>query len=143
MRLANLDGTPLGSIKRHQNLELLHRTEWWAWWSDEHLTTAIGLPEALCPEGLSVDAIALMDQVWLGGIILPQCGWALLAKIENVVTRERVCLSSNQELSRCQEKLTLRFLDGAERVLYRCCVEDEGICQCDIVANLPCRNFIV
>lgn len=63
VRLANLDGTPLGSIRCHHNLELLHRTEWWAWWSDKRLTTAIGLPELLCPERLSADAIALIDEV--------------------------------------------------------------------------------
>jgi len=135
VRLANLDGTPSGSIRCHQNLELLHRTEWWAWWSDERLTTAIGLPETLCPEGLSVDAIALMDEVWLGGVISPECGWALLAKIQSIVTCEKVCFADGGEFSRCQKKLTLRFFDGKESVLYLCCVEDDGLYQCDIVAD--------
>lgn len=77
-----------------------------------------------------------MEQVWLGGVVTPQCGWALLAKIQNIVTREKVHLSDmDGDFSECQKKLTLRFFDGKERVLYLCCVEDDGLYQCDIVAD--------
>lgn len=61
LRLAQLDGAALHDIRCQQNVDLIHRTDWWAWWSDERLTTAIGLSEDLQPKGLSADAIALID----------------------------------------------------------------------------------
>jgi hypothetical protein len=64
LRLAALDNTPIAVIRQSSNAELVHRTEWWAWWSDERLTTAIGLPESLCPESLSPDAVSLISEVW-------------------------------------------------------------------------------
>ncbi|MBE9137972.1 hypothetical protein IQ254_12350 [Nodosilinea sp. LEGE 07088] len=63
-RLAQLDGTPWSEIRHTEDVQLLHREEWWAWWSDEQLTTAIGLPESLCPETLSTDAVLLISEVW-------------------------------------------------------------------------------
>ncbi|MEO0769947.1 MAG: hypothetical protein AAFY72_11030 [Cyanobacteria bacterium J06649_4] len=136
VRLANLDGTPLGSIRCHHNTELLHRTEWWAWWSDERLTTAINLPPELCAEGLSTDAIALMDQVWLGGAIAPQCGWALLARVRQILACEKLH-SSNERNATCREKLALQFSDQSQGVLYRCYIEKNGNYQCDIASELP------
>lgn len=54
VRLAQLDGTLPEEIRHTGSVELLHRTEWWAWWSDQQLTTAIGLPEELQPDRKSV-----------------------------------------------------------------------------------------
>ncbi|MEL7358240.1 MAG: hypothetical protein AAFN40_16955 [Cyanobacteria bacterium J06560_6] len=136
VRLAQLDGTAVGDIKCQQDIELLHRTDWWAIWSDGRLTTAIGLPEDLCPEGLSVDAIALIDEVWMGGAIAPQCGWALLAKVERIVACERVGVSCGEETSASQEKLTLQFNDNQEGTLYRCYVRKSNDYECDIVTAL-------
>jgi hypothetical protein len=137
MRLANLDGTSLNSIRCHDNIALLHRTEWWAWWSDERLTTAIGLPPELCPEMLSVDAIALIDNVWLGGAIAPQCGWALLAKVDRILSRERHSCFTGRKIFGCQEKLTVRFSDKKARTLYLCYTHNQGLCQCDILTDSP------
>ncbi|MEL6780365.1 MAG: hypothetical protein AAFO06_24315 [Cyanobacteria bacterium J06597_16] len=81
LRLAQLDGTAVGDIRCQQDIELLHRTDWWAWWSDERLTTAIGLPESLRPAHLSADATALFFEVWMSGLIAPECGWAVLVHI--------------------------------------------------------------
>ena len=75
VRLAYLDGTPLRNIRVAAEVELVHRTEWWAWWSDERLTTAIALPDSLQPIGLSVDAVLLIDQVWCSRTAVPRCGW--------------------------------------------------------------------
>jgi hypothetical protein len=137
IRLANLDGTSLNSIRCHHNIGLLHCTEWWAWWSDERLTTAIGLPRELCPEILSADAIALIDEVWIGGVIAPQCSWALLAKVDRILTRERDHLFRDGEISRCQEKLTVRFLDEKARTLYLCYTHNQGLYQCDVLTDSP------
>jgi hypothetical protein len=57
VRLAGLDQTPIEEIRYSADAELIHRIEWWAWWSDELLTMTIGLPESLQPQGLSSDAV--------------------------------------------------------------------------------------
>jgi len=89
IRLAALDGTPWSEIRQAEGVYLLHREEWWAWWSDEQLTTAISLPESLCPQSLSLDAIELISEVWESYGGAPACGWATLARVEQVLSRER------------------------------------------------------
>ncbi|NEQ42049.1 MAG: hypothetical protein F6K00_00220 [Leptolyngbya sp. SIOISBB] len=90
LRLAALDQTPITSIRQASNVELVHRTEWWAWWSDERLTTAIGLPESLCPESLSPDAVSLISEVWESDSPAPECGWRTLAQVQQILREERV-----------------------------------------------------
>ena len=135
LRLAQLDGAALQDIRCQQNVDLIHRTDWWAWWSDEQLTTAIGLSEDLQPKGLSADAISLMDQVWMGRAIAPQCGWALLASVKQIVSCARIQLVRERDAFRCHDKLTLRFTDGEERVLHRYETLSKGVYQCDIATE--------
>jgi hypothetical protein len=119
IRLAGLDGTPWSEIGHAEDVQLLHREEWWAWWSDERLTTAIGLPESLCPQCLSPDAIALISEVWESNAMTPHCGWATLARVEQVLSRER---RPRPEATDgydwiTLEQLTVRFTDSSEGVL--------------------------
>lgn len=134
LRLAQLDSTALENIKHTSGLELRYRTDWWALWSDNRLTTAIGLPEDFRPNGLSADAASLIDEVWLGGAIAPQCGWALLAKIDRILTCERVYFFKEREVSLCQENLTLQFADNEQGILSRCCARIGSRYQCDLIA---------
>ena len=133
LRLAQLDSTALENIKHSSGLELRYRTDWWAIWSDNCLTTAIGLPEDFRPEGLSADAIALIDEVWIGGASTPQCGWPLLARVEQILTCERVYFLEEKEFALCQENLTLRFIDNQEGALSRCYARIGSCYRCDLI----------
>ena len=122
LRLAALDRTPIASIRHNPNVELVHRTEWWAWWSDERLTTAIGLPESLCPELLSADAVSLISEVWESDSPAPQCGWRTLASIQRILQTENI--SANQGLRALSSfeqvtKLTVIFPNQEVGCLYR------------------------
>lgn len=134
LRLAQLDSTALEDIKHSQDVELRHRTDWWALWSDNRLTTAIGLPEALHPNGLSADAISLIEEVWIGGDFTPQCGWALLARVDRILDCERVYFFEERDFVLCQENLTLRFVDHEVGRLLRCSAKIDNCYQCDLIA---------
>ncbi|PSB23145.1 hypothetical protein C7B61_11600 [filamentous cyanobacterium CCP1] len=121
VRLAGLDQTPIAEIRYTADAELIHRTEWWAWWSDELLTIAIGLPESLNPQGLSTDAVELMSDVWGSDSPQPQCGWRTLAKIQSILYREPLSVTTdlrNSQFATC-ECLIVEFFDGNQRSLYR------------------------
>lgn len=134
-RLAALDQTPMAGIRQAPNAELVHRTEWWAWWSDERLTTAIGLPESLCPESLSTDAVALISEVWESDSPAPQCGWQTLAWIQCILQSEDMSVSIGLERFSSGvrvTKLTVSFQNQGQGVLYRYSQSfDEGY-TCDI-----------
>ena len=119
IRLAILDDTPWAEIQQADAVNLIHREEWWAWWSDERLTTAISLPSSLCPQSLSPAAIGLISEVWESDGGVPACGWATLARVEHVLSRER--LPSPENTGGYDwvtlEQLTVRFSDGSEGVL--------------------------
>jgi hypothetical protein len=120
-RLAQLDGTPVDQIQHTPNVYLVHRTEWWAWWSDERLTGAISLPDSLCPEGLSTDAVELISEVWDSASPPPQCGWSTLANVEAIVRRERLTLDRPILIpleGESLERLTVRFQNEGQGVLY-------------------------
>jgi hypothetical protein len=142
VRLAYLDGTPLRNIRVAAEVELVHRTEWWAWWSDERLTTAIALPEILQPIGLSADAVLLIDQVWCSRTAVPRCGWRVLANVQRLLGRETLAIAPRMSDFRSStwERLTVEFLDGQRGVLYRFWQggEDEYLCQID---SEPPVNF--
>jgi hypothetical protein len=139
VRLAKLDGTFLSDIRCHQNVELLHRTDWWAWWSDERLTAAIGLPDNLRPETLSSDAAALIFEVWIGSLIAPQCGWIVLTQVKSVLRSEVIYTSrgSNGAVISKWEKLTLLFEPDVQGFLYRHDYRNELGYQCDILFEHP------
>ena len=122
IRLAALDETAWSEIRQTEGVYLLHREEWWAWWSDERLTTAISLPSSLCPQSLSPDAVGLISEVWESGGGVPACGWATLARVEQVLSRERLPLPENTGGYDwiTLERMTVRFTDGSEGVLQRC-----------------------
>jgi hypothetical protein len=119
IRLAALDGTPWSEIQQAEEAYLLHREEWWAWWSDERLTTAIGLPESLCPETLSPDAVSLISEVWESFSPAPQCGWGTLARIKEVLRRANgsPLQGTVPERRAVTELLIVRFTDDSEGVL--------------------------
>jgi hypothetical protein len=100
VRLAGLDHTPIEEIRYAAEAELIHRTEWWAWWSDELLTIAIGLPESLQPQGLSSDAVDLISSVWASNSPQPECGWSLLAQVRRILTSESLSVEVGYSSSR-------------------------------------------
>ncbi|MBE9138031.1 hypothetical protein IQ254_12665 [Nodosilinea sp. LEGE 07088] len=119
-RLAALDGTPWSEIRRAEEVQLLHREEWWAWWSDGQVTTAISLPSSLCPQSLTTDAVALISEVWESDTRVPQCGWATLTRVDLVLSRERLPQPQNTSgfAWSALERLTVRFTDNLEGVLH-------------------------
>lgn len=139
VRLVQLDGTTLERIKHRRNVELLHRTDWWAWWSDERMTTAIGLPDELRPDQLSTDAESLISDVWESWQIRPQCGWITLANVTRISKREFLQTSgsaSGSVLSQW-EKLTVLFRSGECGALYQHCRQDGAEYKCNILSELP------
>ena len=139
-RLAQLDGTPIHRIRHTPNVYLVHRTEWWAWWSDECLTGAISLPDSLCPESLSPDAVELISAVWDSASPPPQCGWGTLANVEVIVRRERLNIDRPILIplkGESLEKLTVRFRDGERGVLYCFSQFLHEDYFCDISRELP------
>ena len=119
IRLAALDRTPWSEIQQAEDVFLLHREEWWAWWSDERVTTAISLPESLCLQGLSPDAVDLISEVFESYGGAPACGWATLAQVDQVLSRERQPRPENiggyDWLT--LERLIVRLTDGSEGIL--------------------------
>jgi len=138
-RLAQLDGTPFDEIRHVADVELIHRTDWWAWWSDERLTTAIGVPEDLRPSGLSADAEELITDAWASDSASPQCGWAVLVQIQRIVNQELISVSLQVERNRLitWERLTITFQDGQQSVLYRVWTGYEDGYLFDIRIELP------
>ena len=139
VRLAKIDDTLLSDIRHHPNVDLLHQTDWWAWWSDEYLTTAIGLPEEHRPENLSEAAVDLIYDVWESFAREPQCGWRRLATIKRVVACEMIFAANEHEdifFLMC-EKLTVKFEEGTQGFLYRYryCQGKQYIC--DITTESP------
>jgi hypothetical protein len=140
LRLAALDRTPIAAIRHMPDAELVHRTEWWAWWSDERLTTAIGLPESLCPESLSPDAIALISEVWESDSPAPQCGWGTLASIQRILETENVPAGPHwRNLSSLEQvtKLTVIFPNQEIGCLYRYVQLQEESYLCDVLWDFP------
>jgi hypothetical protein len=83
------------------------------------LTTAISLPSSLCPQSLSLDAIGLISEVFESYAVAPACGWITLARVDEVLSRER---QPRPEIIGgyawiTLERLTVRFTDGSEGVL--------------------------
>jgi len=131
-RLARLDGTPEAGIRHTPEVVLLHRTQWWAWWSDDRLTTAIGLPEALTPAELSPDAVALIALVWEGAAAAPRCGWRTLAQVAEIVAREPLAVGPGDAEAWVSTTLTVRFRSGDLGMLYCYCQILDGDYWCDI-----------
>ena len=136
VRLAQIDSTKPQEIRFQQNVELLHRTEWWSLWSDEQLTTAIGLPENLQPQSLPADAVSLIDQVWIGETVSPKCGWTFLAKEEQIIACERNRLVRKKESIERRDRLIVQMSNGEKQTLYRSELLSRGFYKCDIAADL-------
>ena len=118
-RLAQLDLTEFGKIRHTRDVDLIHRTDWWAWWSDQQLTPAIGLPEDLRPQGLSGDAEDLITDVWASGGV-PDCGWATLAAVRQIMRVETLSsLSGGIQCFSHRERLWIQFHDDSQAMLYR------------------------
>jgi hypothetical protein len=139
VRLAQLDRTLVENIRYTEDAELIHRTEWWAWWSDQQLTTAIRLPEDLQPQGLSPDAVALITDVWCSESPSPACGWQLLAQVQQIVQCEiiRVGIPRGNFRPETWEKLTVEFRDGQQGSLYRFWLGYEEGYLCQIWTESP------
>lgn len=139
IRLAQVDNTPISTIRMNEGVALLHRTDWWAWWSDERLTTSIGIPETLRPENLSADATILISDVWESNLLAPQCGWPTLAKVNSILSVEAIDIATLRNgVSACKwEKLTLLFEHRQQGLLYRYRCYDGSGYQCEIVYECP------
>ena len=119
-RLARLDGTPLDDVVYSPEARLVHRTDWWAFWSDGQLTTAIGLPEEWQLRSMSVVAEELITAVWMSDSPSPECGWATLAAIQDVI-RTRLLEVSLQSpyYPVTRHELVVEFRDGRRGTLYQ------------------------
>lgn len=139
-RLASLDETSIGSIEYTPSVQVVHRTETWAWWSDGKITRAIGLPESLYPKGLSADAEELISDMWGASseIISPDCGWHTLASINQVLRKEVLATGP----SRVLERLTIEYANSQRGELFRFIAgHPDGYYFCEITASLPVENF--
>lgn len=139
VELAQLDGTPAEQIRATADAELIHRTDWWAWWSDEGLTTAIGLPENLQPQSLSPDAVELITDVWCSDSPSPRCGWGTLAQVQRIMQCEPIRIGTVRGSFRPEtwERLTIAWRDGQQGVLYRFWLGYEGGYLCEIQTEPP------
>ncbi|MFG6100957.1 hypothetical protein U2F10_01810 [Leptothoe sp. EHU-05/26/07-4] len=139
LRLAELDGTPVEDIIRVSDVELIHRTEWWAWWSDLKITIAIGLPQDLQPQGLAPDAAQLISEVWESDVIEPACGWPLLAEVRQILHRAVIWRSEQRGQYRPEtwERLNVECQDNRQRIIYRVIQGYETGYYCDITFDLP------
>jgi hypothetical protein len=139
VRLARLEGLPLDDIRHTPGVAVVHRTVWWAWWSDQRLTTAIGLPDEVRPQSLSIDAVQLISEVWESDSAAPQCGWTTLAKVQQILSCKvvRVGARLGQFRPETWECLTVLFEDQQQGSLYRFWKGyDEGY-LCDVRCSLP------
>jgi hypothetical protein len=139
VRLAHLDQTPLKQIHQAKQVELLHRTEAWAWWSDQQLTSAIGLPKTLQPQGLFPDAVQLIDEVWCSDSLSPTCGWSMLAQVKRILKRKVLsvgCCYGNFH-PETWERLAIEFCDMRKGVLHRFHVGHEGGYRYDVTVQTP------
>jgi len=139
LRLAGIDRTPAAEISYASNVELIHRTEWWAWWSDLKITTAIGLPQVLQPYGLTPDAAQLISEVWESDVIEPECGWPLLAEVRQIMGREVLWRGEQrgQYQPETWERLMIEVQDEREIFLYRVWQGYEEGYYCDLTFDLP------
>jgi hypothetical protein len=126
VRFAHREGTPIQAIRCSPNVELVHRTDWWAWWSDGQMTVAIGLPDELRPQELSPDAVNLIDGVWFSHSPAPRCGWELLAQVQQILKIKRLSkiASRNDFFSSILERIVVKFSDEQQVVLYRLWLSD-------------------
>lgn len=140
IRLARLDGTPLLEIRCTRQVELIHRTDWWVWWSDERITTAIGLPDGLRPQELSPDAAMLISEIWESESPTPSCGWGVLAKVQNVIASEPLLHQKATYSSTSIERLTVETAGGIEINLYRVISSREDGYECNITTDLELED---
>ncbi|NEZ64669.1 hypothetical protein D0962_18060 [Leptolyngbyaceae cyanobacterium CCMR0082] len=139
LRLAGLDGTPVENIIRVSDVELIHRTEWWAWWSDLKITTAFGLPQDLQLQGLSPDAAHLISEAWESDVLEPECGWPLLAEIRQILNRAEIWRGEQrgQYQPETWERLRVVLEADREAILYRVDHGYEDGYYCDFTCDLP------
>ena len=113
--LARIFNISPDSVQVKTNVKLLHRTELWAWWSDDKLTTTIGLPEDCSSNSLSPCAEKLMQKICLSASGRPSCGWAKLSKIQQVISTERISVGVGKETL---DKIVVEYLNGQREALY-------------------------
>ncbi|NEP19425.1 MAG: hypothetical protein F6J97_21460 [Leptolyngbya sp. SIO4C1] len=142
VRLARLEGLPPDNIRHTPDVELLHRTDWWAWWSDEVLTMALGLPESVRSQELSSDAEALITDVWASESLAPTCGWQALAPVRRIVRQEPLSMSrllSDYQIE-TRERLTVELQTGELSVRYQLWQSLPDGYLCDISFDLPATD---
>ncbi|MEM9808537.1 MAG: hypothetical protein AAF959_25025 [Cyanobacteria bacterium P01_D01_bin.56] len=120
-------------------MELIHRTEWWAWWSDLKMTTAIGLSQEVQPQGLAPDAAQLISEVWESDVIEPECGWLLLAKVRQISSCAVIWQGEQrgQYQPETWERLNCETQDNRQQIIYRVMQGYEAGYYCDITLGLP------
>ncbi len=139
VRLARLEGMSHEAIRYSAEAELIHRTEWWAWWSDELLTISAGLPQDLWPQDLSADAEALISDVWASHSPSPDCGWLALAQVQRILLREPLSVSFRNpgHYPGHWEKLTVEFQAGQQGSLFQFWAGYEEGYLCEIRRQPP------
>lgn len=114
-RLAQIFNISSDLVQVTKNVQLLHRADFWAWWSDDKLTTSVGLPKDYEPKSLSPCAEKLIHKICLSATSRPICGWAKLARVKQIVSTERIAVGSRKETL---DKLVIEYADGQQEVLY-------------------------
>ncbi len=114
-RLAQIFNISSNRVQITKDVKLLHRTDFWAWWSDNKLTTSVGLPEDYEPKNLSPCAEKLIHKVCLSASGRPSCGWAKLSKIQAIVSTECISVGGGKE---SLDKLIVEYADGQRETLY-------------------------
>ena len=114
-RLAQIFNISFNRVQITKDVKLLHRGDFWAWWSDDKLTTSVGLPKGYEPKNLSPCAEKLIHKVCLSATSRPICGWAKLAGVKQIVSTERIAIGSRKETL---DRLVIEYADGQQEVLY-------------------------
>lgn len=114
-RLAQIFNISFDHIQLTKDVKILHRTDFWAWWSDGRLTTSVGLPEDYEPKSLSPCAEKLIHKICLSASGRPSCGWAKLSKIQQIISTERISVGGGKETL---DKLIVEYADGQRETLY-------------------------
>ena len=115
-RLAQIFNISSNCVQITKDVKLLHRIDFWAWWSDDKLTTSVGLPKDYEPKSLSPCAEKLIHKVCLSATGRPSCGWAKLAGAQQIVSTERIAVGARKETL---DRLVIEYADEQQEVRLR------------------------
>lgn len=119
LRLAELDGTPKGRIRR-ADAQLLHQGKSFAFWSDGAVTDPVEFLDGERPACLSCAAVEIFEDAAGSDSVLPRC-LMTVAKISELHGTETIeCGDDRFPYDRARtDRLDVELLDGTRTSLYR------------------------